>query len=146
MKLPQEELDRLYEVLVYLYFDKLDDELVKNPNYWTGIRNLCISFKISDICLMKAVRILLIPDNIPTEIEMYYLFDKIGLTVRPIRKISGIYWQKQKEYKTILKDKTVAVSRKILDPAMKNTLKGFVSLIYKISGIFSIISEIDLEE
>ena len=92
----QIEKDRLTEVLFYLYFDNKSEEHLSNIDFWNTISGLCKIYNIDSAQVSRAARILFADENRPTELEIWYLLDKLGVSVRPIRKISGIYWQKQK--------------------------------------------------
>ena len=69
--------------------------------------------------------------------KLYYLLNEIGLTVRPIRKISGIYWQKQKAYTKKFETTKPVITRKLLDIVYKKSIRDFVYAVYDVSGIFS---------
>ena len=86
-----EETDRLYEVLFYLYFNNQGQKTLSNSLFWQTIRDICILNNINDRAVTQAVRILMADENCPQDKETYYLLSKLGLTVRPIRRISGIY-------------------------------------------------------
>lgn len=138
------EKDRLVEVLFYLYFNNKDSETLGKTEFWNTIFAICKLYDIDSNSIAKAVRILTAPENEPNDKEIYYLLNKMGLTVRPINKISGIYWQKQKEYlEEIESGKIPTVKNRILDIVMKKSMRNFIGVIYDFTGIFNSIN-IDL--
>ncbi len=91
---------------------------------------------ISEVAVGRAIRILNAKENIPQDDETYYLLNKIGLTVRPIRTISGIYWQKQKALEESFKLTMPVITRRIVDVVLKKNVRDFVLAIYEFTGIF----------
>lgn len=133
----QEENDRLIEILFYLYFDNKDSKILSSNLFWNMIKSICTLYNINDRAIVQAVRILMADENSPKEEETYYLLNEIGLTVRPIRKISGIYWQKQKAYTKKFEATKPVITRKLLDIIYKKSIRDFVYAVYDVSGIFS---------
>jgi hypothetical protein len=69
---------------------------------------------------------------------MYYLLDKLGLSVRPINKISGVYWQKQCAFKEDFEaGKKPLIRRRISDIVVKRNMRDFILAIYNFFSIFS---------
>ncbi len=87
------EKDRLVEVIFYLYFNKINDKLLESLEFWEMLKKMCAIYNIDNISIAKAVRALSSKDNAPTSEEIVYLMDSIGVSVRNLSKISGIYWQ-----------------------------------------------------
>ena len=85
-------------------------------------------------------------ENVPQEEETYYLFNKMGMSVRPIRRISGIYWQKQIEFQKQFETKTPVIKRRITDIVVKRNMRDFIFALYKTLGIFGDIDAKALEE
>ena len=133
----QEENDRLIEILFYLYFDNKDSKILSSNLFWNMIKSICTLYNINDRAIVQAVRILMADENSPKEEETYYLLNEIGLSVRPIRKISGIYWQKQKAYTKKFETTKPVITRKLLDIVYKKSIRDFVYAVYDVSGIFS---------
>ena len=136
----QIEKDRLTEVLFFLYFDRKDEKLLGNTDFWNTVNNLCKVYSVDSTQVSRAARILFAEENRPTEFEMWYLLNKLGVSVRPIRKISGIYWQKQKHYaETVAKYGTPTIRRCITDAAMKKNIRDFLIALVEMFGILSAI-------
>ena len=141
----QEENDRLIEILFYLYFDNKDSAMLSSNLFWNTIKDICALYSINDRAIVQAVRILMAKENCPEDKETYYLLDKIGLTVRPIRRISGIYWQKQKAYKEEFATTIPIIRRRLTDVIYKKSIRDFVYAMYDINGIFNEVSKDILE-
>lgn len=139
----QEENDRLIEVLFYLYFNNKDSKILSSNLFWTTIKSICALYNINDRAIVQAVRILMAEENLPQDDETYYLLNKIGLTVRPIRNISGIYWQKQKAFAEIFETTPPKIKRRLTDVIYKKSIRDFVYAMYDINGIFN---EVSLKE
>lgn len=136
----QIEKDRLTEVLFYLYFNNKDENILGNLDFWNTINSLCKVYKVDGAQVSRAARILFAEENRPTEFEMWYLLNKLGVSVRPIRKISGIYWQKQKHFaETVDKYGTPTIRRCITDAAMKRNVREFIVAILEMFGSLSAI-------
>ena len=129
-----EEKDRLIEVLFYLYFDTKPKELLEDRHFWATVNSICQMNKIDSVAITRAVRILMADENKPTEKEMYYLLHKIGLTVRPIRRLSGVYWQKQKAFEEELAVKPILVKRTVVDVIIKRHIRHFLKALYDVFG------------
>ena len=142
----QEENDRLIEILFYLYFNNKNDKILSSNLFWTVIKSICILYNINDRAIVQAVRILMADENCPQDKETYYLLNKIGLTVRPIRNISGIYWQKQKAFAEEFEKTPPVITRRLTDVIYKKSIRDFVYAIYDLNGIFSEISLNDIME
>lgn len=134
-----EEQDRLFEILLYLYFTNFSSELSSKAEFWTTIKAICLTFGISEMSISRAIRILSANENVPQDEETYYLLNKLGLTVRPIRKISGIYWQKQKEFERKFESSTPTIHRRITDVVLKRNIRNFIQAVYQMAGIFNYI-------
>src|SRR5574344_353929 len=132
-----EEKDRLVETIIYLYFTAQDRKTIESVSFWKAIKEICETFSIDSISISKAARILLANENRPSDEETYWLLNNIGLTVRPIRTISGIYWQKQVKFKEDFEaGKKPIIKRRITDIVVKQNMRDFIGAIYKITGIF----------
>ena len=137
----QEEKDRLVEILFYLFFDNKDAKILSSNLFWTTLKSICALYDINDRAIVQAVRILMADENRPEEKETYYLLNKIGLTVRPIRNISGIYWQKQKAFAEEFETSVPVVKRRLTDIVYKKSIRDFVFAMYDLNGIFSYIDK-----
>jgi hypothetical protein len=137
----QIEKDRLTEILFYLYFDKKDETVLENANFWHCINDLCKVYNVDSLQVSRAARILFADENKPTEFETWYLLHKLGVSVRPIRKLSGVYWQKQKQFNDEVELKGVkpTIKRCITDAAMKKNIKDFIVAILDMFGTLSVI-------
>ena len=144
--MPQEEYDRLMEILFYLYFNNKDSKILSSNLFWTTIKALCTLYNINDRAVVQAVRILMSDENCPQDKETYYLLNKIGLTVRPIRSISGIYWQKQKAFAEEFETTPPVIKRRLTDVIYKKSIRDFVYAVYDFSGIFNEVSLKDITE
>lgn len=134
----QEENDRLIEVLFYLYFNNKDSKILSSNLFWNAIKATCMLYNINDRAVVQSVRILMTDENCPQEEETYYLLSQIGLTVRPIRKISGIYWQKQKTLQQKFYLGTLPkITRRLTDVVYKKSIRDFIYAMYDMNGIFS---------
>ena len=142
----QEENDRLIEILFYLYFDNKDSKILSSSLFWTTIKAICTLYGINDRAIVQAVRILMADENRPEDKETYYLLSKIGLSVRPIRNISGIYWQKQKAFNEEFVTMPPVIKRRLTDVIYKKSIRDFVYAVYDLSGIFSEVSLKDIME
>lgn len=132
-----EENDRLIEILFYLYFNNKDDKILSSSLFWQVIKSICVLYGINDRAVVQAVRILMADENSPKDAETYYLLSKVGLTVRPIRHISGIYWQKQKAFAEEFEKNVPTITRRLTDVIYKKSVRDFVYAIYDITGIFN---------
>lgn len=136
----QIEKDRLTEILFFLYFDKKDEKHLGNVDFWNTIGSLCKVYNVENSQISRAARILFAEENRPTEFETWYLLNKLGVSVRPIRKISGIYWQKQKHFEeTVSKYGSPSIVRRITDPAMKQNIRDFLIALQDMFGTLSAI-------
>ena len=131
-----EEQHRLSEVLLYCYFNQRDESDFSNMAFWNAIREVCVLNGIDSLCVSKAIRILMADGNAPTDHEIWYLLDKMELSVRQIRSISGIYWQKQKRVQEeILASGAPKCVPRITDPAFKKGIKDFLFAMYNVLGV-----------
>ena len=138
-----EEKDRLAEIVFYLYFDNKSEETITNRDFWEVINSICKLYSIDSIAITKAVRILMAEENAPQEDETYYLLHSIGLTVRPIKKLTGIYWQKQKAIEEKLSKTPITVRRRINDVIVKRNMRAFLEAMHNLSdSLFEIGNEI----
>lgn len=133
----QEEKDRLIEILFYLYFNDKDSKILSSALFWNTIKDICTLYNINDRSIVQSVRILMADENCPQDKETYYLLSKIGLTVRPIRKISGIYWQKQKAYAEEFQTSPPVIKRHLFDVVHKKSIRDFVVAMHNFNGIFN---------
>ena len=133
----QEEKDRLIEILFYLYFNNKDSKILSSNLFWQSISAICTLYGINNRAIVQAVRILMADENSPQDKETYYLLSKIGLTVRPIRNISGIYWQKQKAFAEEFATTTPTIKRRLTDVVYKKSVRDFIYAMYDITGMFS---------
>lgn len=140
----QEEKDRLIEILFYLYFDNKDAKILTNNLFWALIKSICALYNINDRAIVQSVRILTASENRPEEKETYYLLNKLGLSVRPIRSISSIYWQKQKAFEKEFETSPPVIKRRLNDVIYKKNIRDFIYAIYNINGIFNEVSLKDL--
>lgn len=133
---------RLYEILFYLYFNRQDDTTITNQNYWNLIKSICDFYGVNMALVSKALRILSNDDNKPSELEIVYLLNKAGVSVRPLNKISGIYWQKQKAYLEEIAAKGVPyVFPRITDTPTKINIDSFIKAMYNIGSIFNVLDQ-----
>jgi hypothetical protein len=140
MTFTQIEKDRLTEILFFLYFDNQDEEHLANIDFWNTISSLCKVYNVDSAQVSRAARILFADENRPSEFETWYLLDKLGVTVRPLRKISGIYWQKQKHFaETVEKYGPPTLKRRISDAAMKQNVHAFLIALVDMFGTLSAI-------
>ena len=142
-----EEKDRFVEILFLQYFNNKSSKILGKAEFWNIITNICNLYNIDNIAISKSVRILLAEENIPTEEESFYLLDKAGLTVRPINKITGIYWQKQVSFRNDFNNgKIPTIKRRITDIVIKKSLRDFINAIYDVFGIFKYVDKKILED
>jgi hypothetical protein len=141
-----EENDRLIEILFYLYFNNKDPKVLSSNLFWAAIKAICTLYNINDRAIVQAVRILMADENCPQDKETYYLLSKIGLTVRPIRSISGIYWQKQKAFAEEFAADPPTIKRRLTDVVYKKSIRDFVYAMYDLNGIFGEVSLKDIME
>lgn len=133
-----EEKDRLVEILFYLYFNNFPEKYAGSAEFWNLIRAICAMYRISDMAIIKAVRIVMADGNQPQDEETWYLLNQLGMTVRPMRKISGVYWQKQKEFSERYSDGSKpSIRRRITDVVMKKSMRDFIFAVYETLGIFT---------
>ncbi len=131
------EKDRLVEVLFYLYFNNKDENMIGKTEFWNAVLSVCKLYDIDHLAVSKAVRILTATENEPNSRETYFLLKKMGLSVRPINRISGIYWQKQKEYdKEFEEGKLPKIKNRVLDIVMKRAIYDFIFAINDFIGIY----------
>jgi hypothetical protein len=140
-----EEKDRLVEVLIYLYFNSKPEKVLGKAEFWTAIKNICDLYKIESLSISKSVRILMAKEHVPQDDEIYYLLSKMGMSVRPIRSISGIYWQKQVEFQKQFETKPPVIKRRITDVIVKRNMRDFIFALYEVLGIFGSIDMKTLE-
>ena len=132
-----EEKDRCVEVLFYLYFSNVEEKTLGKPEFWNTINNLCKIYDIDSLSISKAVRLLLISENEPHSKETYYLLNKLELSVRPINRISGIYWQRQIQFqKEFEAGDLPVIRRRITDVVIKRSMRDFIVALYEMFGIF----------
>lgn len=137
-----DEKDRLTEILFYMYFNNKDSEQLSDRNFWNAINSICQMYNIDSVNITRAVRTLMSEENQPTDEETYYLLHSIGLTVRPIKRLSGIYWQKQKAIEEKLAKHPITVKRKIDNVIIKRNMRDFLIAMYK---LFGCLADIDSE-
>lgn len=128
-----QERDRLIEIMFYLYFDTKDEKTLSSKEFWTVVNAVCSMYHIDSIKITEAIRLLMAEENAPQDDETYYLLHKVGLTVRPIRKLTGIYWQKQKAIEEKLAVTPIIVTRKINDVIVKRNMRDFINAMYNLS-------------
>ena len=142
-----EEKDRCIEILFYLYFSNVNENHLGKIEFWNTINNLCKVYDIDNLAVSKAVRLLLVPENTPHDKETYYLLNKLGLSVRPINRISGIYWQRQIQFQKEFEAGDIPhVRRRIIDIVIKRSMRDFILAMYNLFGIFGDIGEKTLYE
>lgn len=135
------ELDRLYEIIFFQYFNNKTEDQLQNAKFWATVSAICEAYSIDPVQITKIIRILTNPENVASDIETYYLLSKAKLSVRKINRITGIYWQKQVSLsETISKSGVPTIKRRITDIIMRNSLKEFIHAMY---DIFGILHEID---
>lgn len=132
-----EDKDRLFEILLYLYFANIPEKYAGTAEFWNLIKSICGLYNISDTAIIRAVRVLTAKENIPTDDETWFLLNQMGLTVRPIRTISGIYWQKQKEFSNKYESKRPHIYRRVTDIIMKKAIRDFIFAMYESLGVFA---------
>lgn len=136
------ELDRLYEVIFYQYFNNKTTEQLQSVKFWNTINALCEAYEIDPVQITKIIRTLSNPDNKATDLETYYLLSKINMSVRKINRLTGIYWQKQVSLsKKIETEGAPPMRRHITDIIAKNSLKEFIHAMY---DVFGVLQEIDV--
>lgn len=132
-----DEKDRLCEVVFYLYFYMMPEELFGNANFWKIIEHTCLLYGIDSLAISKAVRILMLKENQPQTDETYYLLHEIGASSRAINRMSGIYWQiqtrLQKEFDAGHKP---LIKRRISDIVLRHSMRSFIQAVYNHAGIF----------
>lgn len=131
-----EEKDRLIEILIYLYFNNKDAKILAKEDFWHAIKNICNIYKIDSLSISKSVRILMASENVPNDEETYYLLKKLGLSVRQINRVSGIYWQKQKAFDEKFTKEIPYIKRRIVDIVVKKNIRDFIFALYEVLGIF----------
>ena len=137
------ELDRLYEIIFYQFFNNKTSEQLQSTKFWNTINALCEAYEIDPVQITKIIRTLSNPDNRATELETYYLLTKINLSVRKINRLTGIYWQKQVSLsEKIAKEGVPPIRRHITDIIAKNSLKEFIHAVY---DVFGVLQEIDIK-
>lgn len=137
------ELDRLYEIIFYQFFNNKTSEQLQSTKFWNTINALCEAYEIDPVQITKIIRTLSNPDNKATELETYYLLTKINLSVRKINRLTGIYWQKQVSLnEKIMKEGAPSIRRCITDVIAKNSLKEFIHAVY---DVFGVLQEIDIK-
>ena len=128
-----QERDRLIEIMFYLYFDTKDEKTLSSKEFWSVINTVCDMYTIDNVKITEAIRLLMAEENTPQDDETYYLLHKVGLTVRPIRKLTGIYWQKQKAIEEKLAVTPLVITRKINDVIVKRCMRDFLYAMYNLS-------------
>jgi len=136
----KQEENRLIECIFYLYFNQIPLDIKKSKEFWIMISNICVLNKINNNLIVTSLRILMESINTPTDIEIVYLCNKGGLSVRDINNISNIYWQRQKGfYEDFKNNKIPNVVPKVRDVLAQQAMRKFIKAIYKLTGIFNII-------
>ena len=69
----------------------------------------------------------------------------MGLTVRPINKLTGIYWQKQKAIEEQLLKAPIKIHSRIKDVIIKRSMRDFLNALLDISETLSIIGSDNLK-
>ena len=137
-----EEKDRFDEILLFYFFNDKNEKILSKATFWNVINNLCQANDIEGVMISRAIRILLCDENIPTEVETFYLFNKAGFTVRPINQITGIYYQKQtKHLEDFNAGKLPKITRRITDIVMKKSIRDFIYVLYEFLGIFTYVDK-----
>lgn len=129
-----QEKDRLIEIMFYLYFDTKDEKTITSKEFWATVSAICEMYHIDSVKITEAIRLLMAESNLPQDDEMYYLLHSVGLTVRPIRKLTGIYWQKQKAIEEKLATSPLSITRKINDVIIKRCMRDFLAAICDFAG------------
>lgn len=145
MAFTNEEKDRAIEILFYIYFDNKTEEMLGKKEFWEVIHSICRMYSIDNMAITKAVRMLLCEENAPQEAESYYLLRNMGLTVRPINKLTGIYWQKQKAIEEQLLKTPIKIHSRIKDVIIKRSMRDFLNALLDISETLSIIGSDNLK-
>ena len=141
-----EEKDRLVEILIYLYFNNKDAKILGKTEFWSAIKNICDIYKIDSLSISKSVRILMASENAPKDDETYYLLKELGLSVREINRVSGIYWQRQKAFDTTFATSKPYIRRRVVDIVVKKNMRDFMFALYEVLGIFSDVNKRLLED
>lgn len=141
-----EEQERLIEILVWQYFNAKDEKILASTQFWEAIKNICLIYGVDHISISKAARVLSAQENVPTNEEMYFLLNKLGLSVRQIKRFSGIYWQQQVEIREEHLIHPPVIKRRISDVVIKFNMKHFLHAIYDTLGVFNCIPLSDLSE
>jgi hypothetical protein len=133
--------DRTIEILIYYYFNRRDNKINGRREYWIAISNLCALYGIDQTCIVKATRILLAPENVPQEDETVYLMNQMGVSVRQLNRITGIYWQKKIEHEANFAKKILPkIEPRIKDVFIKKNLILFIQALIEFTGIFNNLS------
>lgn len=137
MKFTAIERDRLFEILFCNYFAKKEDKILKTTAFWHTIKYLCEAYEIDSYAVQRAVQTLVQPENKPEELETYYLLNRLGVSVRSMLNMTGIYWQKQKNFEaSIAKAGPPVIRSRITDPAMKQAMRTFIFACKDFFGCF----------
>lgn len=139
-KLTPLEQDRFVEVMFFLYFDRQPKRFLENKSFWTTIYEMCKIYDIDPVQISKAARALMLPNERPSEVQIYYLLHKMGFSVRDIKHLSGIYWQKQQNLsEAISKYGAPTIKRTVTDTVAKHAIRVFLTGMSDIFGVLSIV-------
>ena len=142
-----EEKDRLCEILFFNYFSNKSSETIGDVKFWNCINSICQSYGIDSLLVSKSMRILMAKENAPDDYETWYLFWKLGTSVRNMRGFTGIYWQKQKQFEEDFNSgRPPLIKRRITDVAMKRGMLSFVKAIYDIFGSYKFLNLNTIDE
>lgn len=141
------EKDRLYEILLYYYFRGLSAKYLGSQFFWNMVGEICKLHKLDAHAIAKAGRIVMSNDNIPTDEEAYYLLNKLGLSVREINNMTGIYWQKQREIAALFEHSGEPdIQRRITEFPIKDAIRGYIHALYELFGIFQYINSKEINQ
>jgi hypothetical protein len=141
------EKDRLCEILFFGYFNNREASTLGDAKFWECVNAICKSYGIDSLFITRAIRTLMAKENRPEDFETWYLFSRIGTTVRPMKGFTGIYWQKQKKFEERFNaGEKPDVRRRITDVAVKRSMYSFVKAIYDIFGSYKFLDADKLDE
>ena len=147
MKFTSDEKDRLCEILFFGYFHNRESSTLGDAKFWECVNAICKAYGIDSLFITRAIRTLMAKENRPEDFETWYLFWKLGTTVRPMRGFTGIYWQKQKKLEErYTSGEKPAVHRRIHDVAVKRSMYAFVKAVYDIFGSYKFLDADKLDE
>lgn len=136
-----EEKDRLCEILFLKYFENMPADQLESKDFWDLVNCVCRCYKVDNVMIVRAIRLLMAKENAPEDLELWYLLDKMEISVRNIKGFTGLYWQKQNACRLEFESGTKPhIHRRVTDVAMKRAIKDFVKAIYEVFGSFKFLN------